>query len=36
MSIPNQRLRWLAAAAKAQARATAGPDDDIGRKTRAG
>jgi hypothetical protein len=36
LSIPNQRLGWLAAAARAQARANPGTDDNLGRETRAG
>jgi Protein of unknown function (DUF2637) len=36
MSIPNQRLGWLADAARAQARANPEPDDSLGRETRAG
>jgi hypothetical protein len=36
LSIPNQRLGWLAAAARAQARATPEPADSLGRETRAG
>jgi hypothetical protein len=36
LSIPNQRLGWLAAAARAQARADPEPDDSLSRATRAG
>jgi hypothetical protein len=36
LSIPNQRLGWLAATARAQARANSGTDDNLGRETRAG
>jgi Protein of unknown function (DUF2637) len=36
LSIPNQRLGWLAAAARAQARANPEPDDSLGKETRAG
>ncbi|HEX6524731.1 MAG TPA: DUF2637 domain-containing protein [Streptosporangiaceae bacterium] len=36
LSVPNQKLRWLAAAARAQAVAVRGPDGDIISKIRAG
>jgi hypothetical protein len=36
LSIPNQRLGWLGAAARAEARANPEPDDSLGRETRAG
>jgi hypothetical protein len=36
LSIPNQRLGWLTATARAQARANPGTADNLGRETRAG
>jgi hypothetical protein len=36
LSIPNQRLGWLAATARAQARANPEPDDNLRREARAG
>jgi len=36
LSIPNQRLGWLAATARGQARANSGTNDNLGRETRAG
>jgi hypothetical protein len=36
LSIPNQRLGWLATAARAEARANPEPYDSLGRETRAG
>jgi hypothetical protein len=36
LSIPNQRLRWLAAAARTKASVSRGPEDTHGSKTSTG